>query len=135
MSLVRGITATCTLTPEAAGLPGNCAWCGTQLMRTRTGQIHKTRMWCCRSHEWEFLRHHKWQLARKHALKRDGHRCTTCGATELLEVNHIHSLKDQGITGYPFGCHHHQDNLETLCRSHHVVITKAQRDARKQAQV
>lgn len=134
MSMVRRITATCTLTPPEAAILGNCAWCGKALPRTKSGMVHRTRTWCRPACEWTFLRHHKWPNARKHALKRDGHACVTCGATELLEVNHIHALADQGIKGYAFGCHHHQDNLETLCRPHHVSITKAQRAARKQAQ-
>ena len=132
VSIVRRVTADCSLTPPEAAILGNCAWCGQQLPRTKSGAVHKTRTWCRRGCEWAFLRNHKWNLARKHALKRDGHRCVTCGAVDHLEVNHIHSLKDQGIKGYAFGCQHHLANLETLCRQHHVVVTKAQRDARKQ---
>lgn len=41
-----------------------------------------------------------------------------------LEVNHIDPRRGQG---YRFGCHHHQGNLETLCRLHHVAVTTAQR--------
>lgn len=129
----RDITAACSLTPPEAGVHGNCGWCGKQLPRTKSGAIHKTRMWCSRSCQWTFVRNHKWKLARKHAIKRDGG-CLTCGAVELLEVNHIHSLKDQGAT-YAFGCQHHLDNLETLCRKHHVIVTKAQRAARMKTEV
>lgn len=42
-----------------------------------------------------------------------------------LEVNHIDPRRGQG---YLAGCHHHQANLETLCRPHHVAVTRAQRD-------
>lgn len=41
-----------------------------------------------------------------------------------LEVNHIDPRRGQG---YLAGCHHHQANLETLCREHHVAVTTAQR--------
>lgn len=41
-----------------------------------------------------------------------------------LEVNHITPRRGGGYTA---GCHHHLDNLETLCRPHHVEETRRQR--------
>lgn len=44
--------------------------------------------------------------------------------THELEVNHIVPREGRGYTK---GCHHHQDNLETLCRPCHVDETRRQR--------
>lgn len=41
-----------------------------------------------------------------------------------LEVNHIEPRRGEG---YAAGCHHHLDNLETLCHPCHVEVTTAQR--------
>jgi len=43
------------------------------------------------------------------------------------EVNHIDPRVGEG---YGFGCWNHQDNLETLCHSCHVKVTKLQRHDR-----
>ena len=131
MSVVRLVTAECSLTPPEAAQVGNCAWCGKELARTKSGAIHKTRTFCSPAHRALFSMNHRWNWARDKALARDKHACVRCGSTEHLEVNHIHALADQGIKGYAFGCHHHIDNLETLCREHHVEVTKQQRAARK----
>lgn len=67
---------------------------------------------------------HDWALAKKAAKTRDGHACVTCGSTDRLEVNHIDPRRGQG---YGKGCHHHLDNLETLCHDCHVLVTREQR--------
>lgn len=43
-----------------------------------------------------------------------------------LEVNHIAPRRGRG---YGPGCHHHLDNLETLCKPCHVAVTNLQREA------
>ena len=138
MSITRMITAQCSLTPDEAALEGNCAWCGGKLPLTKAGNIPKGRVFCKRACSDLFSMNHNWGWARRAAIRRDKGRCVTCGVAQnapdwaKLEVNHIHSLADQGIKGYAFGCHHHLDNLETLCRPHHVEVTTAQRQARKE---
>jgi 5-methylcytosine-specific restriction enzyme A len=42
-------------------------------------------------------------------LERDQHRCTSCGSTELLEVDHVVAVRDGGKNEI--------DNLTTLCRA------------------
>lgn len=63
-------------------------------------------------------------MAREAARKRDGRRCVRCGSGIGIEVNHIEPRNGQG---YGNGCHHHQDNLETLCKVHHREVTNEQR--------
>jgi hypothetical protein len=41
-----------------------------------------------------------------------------------LEVNHIEPRRGKG---YAWGCHHHPEKLETLCRTCHVDETTRQR--------
>ena len=93
-----------------------CAWCGKPL----TG---RQRRWCA-DHGDEWFCTHTWTEARETALKRDGYQCVICGTTHRLEVNHIEPRRG---AGYGNGCHHHPDNLETLCHAHHLVVTAAQR--------
>lgn len=50
------------------------------------------------------------------------------GANHDLEVNHTRPRRGQG---YPTGCHHHLDLLETLCRACHASETARQRRERK----
>lgn len=50
------------------------------------------------------------------------------GARHELEVNH--KVPREG-RGYSFGCAHHQQGLETLCRPCHVLETTAQRRERR----
>ena len=38
----------------------------------------------------------RWKRARAIAKRRDGNRCTTCGATASLEVHHVVALEDGG---------------------------------------
>ena len=138
MSITRTVTAACSLTPEGAELEGNCAWCAGPLPRTKAGNIPKGRVFCKKACSDLFSLNHNWSWARRAAVRRDKGQCIQCGVSERkppyakLEVNHIHSLADQGMRGYAFGCHHHLDNLETLCRPHHVEVTTEQRRARKE---
>lgn len=94
-----------------------CAWCGKPLQGRR-------RRWCCNDCGDAWYRSHTWTGARGAALKRDGWKCVICGTPERLEVNHI--VPRRGA-GYGNGCHHHIENLETLCHAHHLEVTAAQR--------
>ena len=55
---------------------------------------------------------------RNRVLARDGHRCTQCGSTIRLEVDHIRAVSQGG--------RHEATNLRTLCHSCHA--TKTARD-------
>lgn len=116
--------ASCTLLPFQE-LAGQCDLCGTRLGGRRT-------RWCSRRCSDEFTRNHRWTQARSAAVRRDKRRCVSCGCTDLLEVNHIVPRVGRG---YGWGCHHHQSNLETLCHWCHVLVTNAQREARRTAKL
>lgn len=81
---------------------------------------------------------HDWRSARYAVLKRDGHACVVCGEhrdgekarayekrtrKSYLEVNHIVPVngKRKG-----WDCQNHLDNLETLCHTCHLAVTRQQ---------
>lgn len=128
-----------------------CEWCGEALTGRRT-------RWCSDECPRAALDQHAWTNARAAALRRDVYTCTRCigwphlpqpqrldfGAdhnaylvavarwrrevtARQLEVNHV---KPRNGEGYGPGCHHHLDNLETLCHPHHVAETNHQRRLR-----
>ena len=108
--------------------PGSaiCGTCGTSPIKAK---------WFCRAKRGDrnscrliYLRNHLWTYARTAAKKRDIFRCVKCGSREELEVNHITPLGD-GSYG-KMSCRHHQDNLETVCHTCHVTITRQQRSKR-----
>jgi 5-methylcytosine-specific restriction endonuclease McrA len=119
----------CALIPDLHRKAGRCDLCARPLP-----PYH--RRWCsenCSNEFWAvFQRHHDWKPARGAAIRRDGFKCVRCGESDydLLEVNHIVPREGKG---YGRGCHHHQDNLETLCRKCHVIETTKQRRSRSQA--
>lgn len=107
-----------------------CAWCGEDLR-----PLVRRRRWCSAACMWAFVGNHFWTDARRAAIRRDGARCTQmvlqsdgttlrCPIRRGLEVNHVIPCLGRHGTG---GCHHHLENLETLCHSHHVMETAAQR--------
>lgn len=111
----------CSVLPyDAVG--GRCRHCGKEL-------VGQQRSWCGPVCERTYQDNHLWQFARKAALKRDGYGCVRCGTMMIPapEVNHRIPRNGQG---YGKGCHHHLDNLETLCHAHHVKVTRAQRVSR-----
>lgn len=60
------------------------------------------------------------------AKRRDKYKCVKCGSKFKLEVNHIKPCI--GRHG-KWGCWHHVENLETLCRECHLEATRQQRAA------
>lgn len=65
------------------------------------------------------------QHLRKTTLRRDGHQCVKCGATQDLEVDHIQNVAQGGT--------HRLDNLQTLCRECHREKTRKEMRAGHQA--
>jgi 5-methylcytosine-specific restriction enzyme A len=59
---------------------------------------------------------------RKRALRRDGHRCRRCGATEGVQTHHIVPIPDGGS--------HHFSNLVSLCPRCHAKVEAETRRAR-----
>jgi 5-methylcytosine-specific restriction endonuclease McrA len=136
-----GIPADCPLLPQLRDhVDGECDRCSKAL----TG---RQKRWCstkCATWAWKaFARHHDWNDARKAALKRDRRRCVRCGANERqvpvgrrgrmrsnLSVNHIVPRRGKG---YGRGCHHHLDNLETLCDWCHPETTRQQNAQHRKA--
>lgn len=101
-----------------ADLTGRSAWfCGTP----GRGRPSCRRWW---------LDNHQWAPARRACLKRDHYRCTVRGCLtpeEQCEANHIEPRRGKrlGVTS----CRNHQSNLETLCVTHHRLVSEDQRKA------
>ena len=112
-----------------------CRWCGKPL----TG---RQKIWCSRSCVRANTANHRWTQAKAKAKAevtwyrcKNSHDSTTdgilfyakggcLGFTQEPEVNHIVPCKGKhGV----WGCHHHQDNLEVLCKPCHQAETKRQR--------
>ncbi len=107
-------------------IPGHCAvaFCGKPLPKRR-------RRWCSDKCSRVYGQNHFWGNARHEARRRDGYKCVRCESKENIEVNHI--IPRMG-RGYGTGCHHHQTNLETLCKQHHQEVTNRQRHQRRDLQ-
>ena len=107
----------CSVRPFADE-PGRCDRCGKAL----TGQ---QRRWCGKNCPRADVAEHRWTQAREERRRRDGYRCTVsgCGRRERLQVDHI---DPRWGAGYGWGCHNHQDNLQTLCLEHHQEKTRRQ---------
>lgn len=122
--------------------PTGCGWCG----RTLTGRQKK---WCSRKCSREYRANHRWTDA-KAAVKKEAtwFLCANAefergeggqwgyttkargprgclGFTQKPEVNHITPIKGKHGT---WGCHHHLEGLEVLCRPCHLAETKRQRE-------
>lgn len=81
--------------------------------------------WCSKSCALWFTNQHRWTNARKQAKLRVAHyKCAACsGYFKTVEVNHIKPCV--GERGW--GCQHHEENLEILCKPCHLVATAQQR--------
>lgn len=111
--------SSCSLVP--AHRKGHCGWCGTKLKGRQT-------RWCSRKCSRENTRQHRWTQA-KAAAKAEAtwYKCKNCEMfTQKPEVNHIIPCKGQHGK---WGCHHHSDNLEVLCKPCHKAETARQRAA------
>ena len=100
--------------------PGVCRkkGCG----KTLTGR--QTR-WCSKACATWFTNQHRWTNARRQAKSLVAHyKCAKCdGFFKTVEVNHIKPCV--GERGW--SCHHHQINLEVVCKNCHKKITAEQR--------
>lgn len=105
---------------------GLCAACGKELTGRQT-------RWCSPACRAVYEDNHYWTNARHAALKRDSYGCVRCGTMFITAPEVNHRIPRNG-RGYSPGCHHHLDNLETLCHAHHVKVTRAQRIARARLQ-
>jgi 5-methylcytosine-specific restriction endonuclease McrA len=110
-----------------------CEMCGADL----TG---RQRRFCSRQCARDFVANHRWTQARAKAKKAQTYfMCARAiptnegfigGDSDCLifttkpEVNHIVPCKGKHGT---WGCHHHQENLEVLCRPCHLKETARQR--------
>ncbi len=132
---------------------GECAGCGAELPRRKGGGVSRTRVWHSRDCERDWLGNHYWTIARIVAMagppravrvvqkpyraepfRLDVAACRRCGAP-ADEVDH--RVPREGA-GYATGCHHHQANLQPLCRSCHAikgVVWRAIRDVFARASV
>lgn len=105
-----------------SAVPGEC-WCGRKL----TG---RKRTFCSVEHRKAVVNNHRWTQAKAAAKERvTYYRCEGCGHfVTKVEVNHKEPCKGKhGV----WGCHHHQENLEVLCRPCHLAATAEQRKAGK----
>jgi hypothetical protein len=98
--------------------PGHC-WCGKKLRGRQT-------KYCSVGHRKEVVNNHRWTQARAAAKARvTFYKCERCGEfTDKVEVNHVDPILGKHGS---WGCHHHQDGLEVLCKPCHLETTNAQR--------
>ena len=61
------------------------------------------------------LRDPRWKAKRLEVLERDGHKCTKCSSTKLLQVHHLSYVVGRKAWEYD------NDNFVTLCRDCHKV--------------
>src|ERR1035437_968449 len=124
--------------PEVRGLVE--AACGRLRKCFRcAGPLPPRRRWWCsdecvniwsRNHEWTAAR---WEALRLSAKLPRGEfendllqkaQCDHCASPINLEVNHVDPRRGRG---YSRGCWNHQSNLQVLCHTCHLVVTKRQR--------
>lgn len=94
-----------------------CKWCDTELSGRQVN-------WCI-EHKETNEQNHSWGVARREALRRDKYLCTALGCGgKAEEVNHKIPILGKHNE---FGCWHHLENLESLCRSCHLKSTAEQK--------
>lgn len=70
---------------------------------------------------YHIYRSQRWQAIRMQAKRRDGFRCTECGARGRLEVHHKRSVRQAPELAYDLG------NVTCLCPTCHHKQTMAER--------
>ena len=126
---------TCDMLPYA-DTEGVCDGCGRKLRG-------RQKRWCSRKCARLYTANHRWTQAK--AFAKAGRTYYLCEHAKLVkgvpyidtkfhdicavwtnspEVNH--KIPCKGKHG-KWGCHHHQDNLEVLCRPCHLQVTAQQR--------
>lgn len=69
-----------------------------------------------------------WTQARVAALAASGYQCEECGALDWdMPIDVHHRVPVEPVVGYRSGCQHHAENLEVLCRVHHLGVHAALR--------
>lgn len=63
----------------------------------------------------------QWQAVRQAAKRRDGFKCTSCGARGRLEVHHEISVRQAPELSYELG------NVRCVCPTCHQALTMAER--------
>lgn len=115
---------TCMLTVWN-GEADKCQVCNSELVDNRRTVYcsKKCSLW------WE--RNHVWRKARPAARRRDKYCCTICGVHRNVEpVDVDHRTPINGVNYNIPSCIHHQDNLQTLCKTHHKVKTAGEASLR-----
>lgn len=104
------------------GAESCCQWCNQSLVSDG-----RRKVFCSSKCSLAFERNHLWNRARSSAKRRDKYSCRECGAHKSevkIEVDHVRPLASDAQTTYSTpSCFHHQDNLKTLCRKHHLEKT------------
>lgn len=98
---------------------GRCELCGEKLSGRQS-------RWCGKTCSKSVRDNHRWTNA-KALIKKESawFKCAHCKEfTQTIEVNHIVPCK--GKHGQ-WGCHHHAENLELLCKPCHLTVTNTQR--------
>lgn len=114
----------CTLTVWS-GDSGFCQVCNVELPSGRRTVFCSPK--CSR---W-FEVNHVWRRARTAARRRDKYSCTSCGVHKTVEgVDVDHREPVNGVNYNVPSCLHHQENLQTLCKTHHKEKTASEASAR-----
>lgn len=102
-----------------------CQVCNNEIIDKRRSVFcsKKCSLW------WE--KNHLWRKARTATRRRDKYSCVICGvhkSVESIDVDHRNPIN--GINYNIPSCIHHQDNLQTLCKTHHKEKTASEASAR-----
>lgn len=101
---------------------GKCHWCGKKL-------AGRQRRWCSRTCARTAVKEHRWTQARQ-AKRAEAawYECAHCEylyRIDYVQVNHIEPILGKHSQ---WGCWHHSDNLEVLCKDCHHLATQKQRE-------